>query len=556
MQFHASTGTKRVTISNGGGAGGGCFWEVMKVKGSTRRFSYRSVLPTVILLGVILPFLYIRTAFLALDSTSFCSSLDCIRWRLGPTLFGGRESSPELREELLTALIEARDEGERGGAGGGGGGGGAGMQGGSVSFNELVMEMTSKRPDIKGFAFKTKLMLMKMERKVQLARHEELIYWHFASYGIPRSIHCLCLKLAEEYSINALARAPLPPPELVSCLADYSYLHIVLLTDNILAASVAVSSAIKNSAHPEKFVFHLVTDKKTYAPMHAWFALNPVAPAVIEVKGLHQFDWPHEVNVGVEEMLEIHRSTWSRYYYNSLREGRRKEFEEGELTRRLDASRPSSFSLLNHLRIYLPELFPELKKIIFLDDDVVVQRDLSPLWELDLNGRVIGAVVNSSSGEGESERNHCSPGRRYGDFLNFSNPLIYSEFEYDHCAWLYGMNVFDLQAWRGTSITEKYHHWLKLNLDSGFTLWRPGALPPALVAFQGHVHPIDPSWHMAGLGQQPFEVGLRMLEDASVIHFSGPAKPWLDIGSPELRNLWNIYLNFSSDFIRDCKIIE
>ena len=32
-------------------------------------------------------------------------------------------------------------------------------------------------------------------------------------------------------------------------------------------------------------------------------------------------------------------------------------------------------SMLNHLRIYLRQVYPKLNKILFLDDDIVVQRD-------------------------------------------------------------------------------------------------------------------------------------------------------------------------------------
>ncbi|XP_043702937.1 probable galacturonosyltransferase 15 [Telopea speciosissima] len=529
MKFHITTGTKSLTISGGGG----CFWEVMKVKGSMRRFSYRSILPTVLILGIVLPFLFIRTAFLALESASSCSSLDCFGRKFGPSIFGGRDASLGLADELTRALTVANEIGVDE----------SGTESSPASFNELVTDITSGRQDIKGFAFETKAMLMKMERRVRLAKHQELIYRHHAAYGIPKSMYCLCLRLAEEYSINALARSPLPPPEAVSRLADPSYHHVALLTDNILAASVVVSSAASNAANPEKLVFHIVTDKKTYAPMHAWFALNSAAaPAVVEVKGLHQFDWSHHVNVGVKEMMEIHRSSWNRHYKN-LKEGKCDELEEGELVKRLEDLNPSCLSLMNHLRIYLPKLFPELNKVIFLDDDVVVQQDLSPLWALDLDGKVVGAVVNSWSE------------RKYGDYFNFSNSLVSSSFEYDRCAWSYGMNVFNLKAWRSTNITETYHHWLKLNLDSGFTLWRPGALPPALIAFEGYVHPIDPSWHAAGLGQQPLRINRKMVEAAAVIHFSGPAKPWLDIGLQELRGLWNTHINFTNEFIMNCRIM-
>lgn len=106
----------------------------------------------------------------------------------------------------------------------------------------------------------------------------------------------------------------------------------------------------------------------------------------------------------------------------------------------------------------LEQLFPELERIIFLDDDVVVQSDLSPLWEMHLDGKVNGAV---SSQDPDSDKNGCLGGR-YGDHLNFSIPLISSEFDGDQCAWLYGMNVFDLREWRRSNITNAYHHWLKL----------------------------------------------------------------------------------------------
>ena len=201
--------------------------------------------------------------------------------------------------------------------------------------------------------FTVELQLSQMERKVQLARQQESFNWHLASHGVPKSLHCLCLKLAEEYAVNAKARSRLPPPEYVSRLVDPTFHHVVLLTDNVLAASVVVTSTVENSAIPEKLVFHIVTDKKTYTPMHAWFATNPIKPAVVEVRGLHQYDWSEEVNAGVKEMLDTNILIW-KHYYNKYKE---KEHEYNvELNRYLEALRPSSLSLLNHLRVYIPEV--------------------------------------------------------------------------------------------------------------------------------------------------------------------------------------------------------
>ncbi|KAI5409588.1 hypothetical protein KIW84_055132 [Lathyrus oleraceus] len=341
---------------------------------------------------------------------------------------------------------------------------------GIASFNELVKEMVLKQ-DLKAFAFKTKAMLLQMEHKVQRAKQQESVYWHLASHGVPQSLHCLCLKLAEEYAVNAIARSSLPPPEFASRLSDPTLHHLVLLTDNVLAASVVVTSTVENSANPEKLVFHVVTDKKTYASMHAWFATNSIQSAIVEVRGLHQYDWSEEMNSGVKEMLETNHLIWKHYY----------DKEKNIDYSNLNALRPSSLSLMNQLRIYIPE-----------------------------------------------------------------------------CGWLYGMNVFDLDAWRRTNITETYRKWLKLNLESGTALWNPGVLSPALIAFDGQVHPIDPSMIVTDLGYRyrSEEISKESLEAASVIHFSGPAKPWLEIGFPEYRRLWSRYVNSSNKFIRRCRIIR
>ncbi|KAJ4845948.1 putative galacturonosyltransferase 15 [Turnera subulata] len=117
------------------------------------------------------------------------------------------------------------------------------------------------------------------------------------------------------------------------------------------------------------------------------------------------------------------------------------------------------------------------------------------------------------------------------------------------------MNVFDLEAWRKNNITTIYHEWLKQSVDSGLDLMQPGVLPPALLAFEGQVQPIDPSWHVAGLGYRTADTRKEMVEAAAVIHFSGPAKPWLEIGFPEVRRLWNRHVNISNIFIRKCRIM-
>jgi alpha-1,4-galacturonosyltransferase len=95
------------------------------------------------------------------------------------------------------------------------------------------------------------------------------------------------------------------------------------------------------------------------------------------------------------------------------------------------------------------------------------------------------------------------------------------------------------------------------NLKFGTALWNPGVLPPSLIAFDGQVHPIDSSMLVTDLGYRykSEEISKERLEAAAVIHFSGPAKPWLEIGFPEYRSLWSRYVNVSNKFIRRCRIL-
>lgn len=80
-------------------------------------------------------------------------------------------------------------------------------------------------------------------------------------------------------------------------------------------------------------------------------------------------------------------------------------------------------------------------------------------------------------------------------------------------------------------------------------------MPPALIAFKGHVHILDPSWHMLGLGYQK-DTNIENVRKAAVIHYNGQSKPWLEIGFEHLRPFWTKYVNYSNDFINNCHILE
>ncbi|GJP73953.1 hypothetical protein CLOP_g4617, partial [Closterium sp. NIES-67] len=201
---------------------------------------------------------------------------------------------------------------------------------------------------------------------------------------------------------------------------------------------------------------------------------------------------------------------------------------------------PKYMALLNHLRFYLPQLFPSLHRILFLDDDVIVQKDLSALFSLDMNGAVNGAVETC---KGSFHRFH-----RY---LNFTDTRLRGRFDPEGCAWAYGMNLFDLDGWRGANVTGTYHYWQEQNVDN--SLWKLGTLPPGLLAFNGLTHAIDPSWHVLGLGYNP-HLDMNAISKAAAIHWNGNQKPWLKIALPNYRSLWTKYVSFDDPWLSECGV--
>lgn len=531
MQLHISPSLRHVTVLPGKGVR-----EFIKVKVGSRRISYRMVFYSLLFLTFVLRFIFVLTAVNTIDGQTKCSTLGCLGKRLGPKILGQRLESqiPEVIYQVLEeppSLNEIKGEVEI-----------------PQSLEDFVAELRKESvSDAKTFAVKLRAMVTLLEERTRKAKIQEYLYRHVASSSIPKQLHCLSLSLANEHAMNANARLQLPSPELVPALVDNSFFHFVLASDNILAASVVANSLVHNSLYPEKVVLHIITDRKTYSPMQAWFSLHPLTPAIIEVKGLHHFDWLTKGKVPVLEAMEKDQRVRSQFRGGSSAIVANNTEKPYVIASKLQALSPKYNSLMNHIRIYLPELFPSLNKVVFLDDDIVVQTDLSALWDIDMNGKVNGAVETCMGGD------KFVMSKRLKSYLNFSHPLISQNFDPNECAWAYGMNIFDLEAWRKTDISKTYDYWLKQNLKSDLSLWQLGTLPPGLIAFHGHVKIIDPFWHMLGLGYQE-NTSIADAKSAGVVHFNGRAKPWLDIAFPELQKLWTKYVNPSDKFIKSCHI--
>jgi len=173
-------------------------------------------------------------------------------------------------------------------------------------------------------------------------------------------------------------------------------------------------------------VFHLLTDVENYYAMKLWFARNTYREAAIHVLN---FDELYNMNDPYNLGLQL---TLSEEFRISIRNTDQQSSAQ---------MRTEYVSVFGHSHFLLPDIFKSLKKVVVLDDDVVVQKDLSSLWNLDLQGKVIGAVE------------FC--GVRLGQLNTY---LSGNNYDSNSCAWMSGLNVIDLENWRQNNISRVYHH--------------------------------------------------------------------------------------------------
>ncbi|CAH9064571.1 unnamed protein product [Cuscuta epithymum] len=394
------------------------------------------------------------------------------------------------------------------------------------SMEQTLAKAKQIHDDCTDFVKKLRAMLHTTEEQLRVQKKQALFLTHLSAKTLPKGLHCLPLRLSTEYFKLNSSQRNFPNEE---NLENVKFYHYAIFSDNILAAAVVVNSTVSHTKDPSKHVFHIVTDKLNFAAMRMWFLSNPPQHATIEVQNVENFTW---LNSSYSPVLkQMDSPSMINYYFNA-----RTTDNDSNMKFR----NPKYLSIMNHLRFYLPEIFPKLNKVLFLDDDVVVQKDLTPLWSLNLKGKVIG-VVETCRGSFH----------RFDRYLNFSNPLISKKFDPRACGWAYGMNIFDLSEWRRRNITQVYHSWQSLNNNR--QLWKLGTLPPGLITFWNHTYALDRSWHVLGLGYDP-NVSLKDIERAAAIHYNGNLKPWLEISIPKFRNYWSRFIDYDHDFLRECNI--
>ncbi|KAJ0961146.1 hypothetical protein J5N97_000896 [Dioscorea zingiberensis] len=201
---------------------------------------------------------------------------------------------------------------------------------------------------------------------------------------------------------------------------------------------------------------------------------------------------------------------------------------------------------LNYARNYLADILePCVRRVIYLDSDLILVDDVAKLWRTSLDSRAIGAP----------EYCHANFTKYFTDRF-WADPRLAGTFSGRRpCYFNTGVMVLDLHQWRKVGFTRRIEKWMEIQKGGGLSgrIYELGSLPPFLLVFAGHVAPIEHRWNQHGLGGDNVKGSCRDLHPGpvSLLHWSGSGKPWarLDSNNPcPLDALWAPYDLYGPSF--------
>ena len=165
-----------------------------------------------------------------------------------------------------------------------------------------------------------------------------------------------------------------------------------------------------------------------------------------------------------------------------------------------------------YAQLMVPRYFSEFKKLLYLEVDQIVQKDLSSLWHhVYSEGIVLGAVRNLNGETGEyiqpNDENFTSkyPGATY-----FNT----------------GVFLFDTNYWESNSLEDLCLSYVAKQRDSlgnEYMYYAQGAINHALAST---ISSLKEKYNWTGLGYRD-GIPSAFLNNASILHWNGPSKPWI-----------------------------
>ncbi|XP_023792514.1 glycosyltransferase 8 domain-containing protein 2 isoform X2 [Cyanistes caeruleus] len=199
---------------------------------------------------------------------------------------------------------------------------------------------------------------------------------------------------------------------------------------------------------------------------------------------------------------------------------------------RLFQSGEDKIQELNFVRFYLPLLIQKHEKVIYLDDDVIVQGDIQELYDTKLAPGHAAAFSDDCDLPSTHEMvRSVGMQNTYMGFLDYRKQAIRDlGISPSTCSFNPGVIVANMTEWKHQRITKQLEKWMQRNVEENLyssTLGGGVATSPMLIVFHGKYSSINPMWHIRHLGWSPdARYSEQFLQEAKLLHWNGRYKPW------------------------------
>ena len=157
------------------------------------------------------------------------------------------------------------------------------------------------------------------------------------------------------------------------------------------------------------------------------------------------------------------------------------------------------FGVVTYYRLFIQGLFPQFKKVLYLDCDIVVLRDVADLFDVELGENMLAGAVEQ----------FVANIPEYSNYANYALGLDSSKYVNA------GILVMDLEKFREENVEEKFTYMLT---NFNFELVDSDQ---AYINFlcRGRILILPPSWNKTNY--QPDRYG-----EKNIVHYALAEKPW------------------------------
>lgn len=169
-------------------------------------------------------------------------------------------------------------------------------------------------------------------------------------------------------------------------------------------------------------------------------------------------------------------------------------------------------------RLFIPSLFPEYDKAIYIDSDVVVKEDIKKLYDIDVNGYLLGAVTDQIV-------NCTEPFRVYVKKVLGVEPENYINS---------GVLLMNLKEMREFKLEEKF---IDMIIKHNFETVAPDQDYINFIC-KGKIKYLHPGWDRMSITEDGMD-----FNDVKLIHYNMYNKPWRYDDVPYEKFFWRYAKN-------------